>query len=416
MQQMISPGEALEIVLRHTPQLESEKVAHAAALARTLSRDIVAPFALPPFHNSAMDGYAVRAADLRAASAENPVALRVRGTIAAGGENVEVTSGNCARIMTGAPLPAGADAVVMREEVREECDIACFEAAAPAGDFVRRAGSDVERGETVMRRGEIIGGAAWGMLASLDFAQIDVVRRPRVALLVTGDELTSFANPLQPGHIRDSNSYTLRAALEECGAICEYSRTVPDDATELRAHLEEAAAHCDFIFTSGGVSAGDFDLVRDVLLEDAQVHFWKMRIKPGKPAMFATRVLTRESGDIATPILALPGNPVSSLVVFELLARPALLRMQARRTLQRPQIPVRVESDFSSPRGKTEFVRARVRHDEHGFVAALCGDQASGRLSSMLGANALLVVPENTTEVIAGATLTAHLQSLPEED
>lgn len=404
MQQMIGLDEALAIVLRHTPSLSGESVPHAAALHRTLARDVAAPLDLPPFDNSAMDGYALRSDATREASPEVPTALKICGTVAAGGETLFVEAGTCAKIMTGAPLPGGADAVVMREKVREENGLAYFSEAVARGDCVRRAGSDVARGETVLRHGDTIGAAAWGMLASFGAAHIEVVRCPRVALLVTGNELATQNETLAGGQIRDSNSFTLRALIEECGAICEYSRTVRDDEKTLRATLEEAARCCDLLITSGGVSAGDFDLVRDVLLADAQVHFWKMRLKPGKPAMFATR----EFGDKTMPILALPGNPVSVMVVFELLARPALLQMQGRRALHRSQVAVRVESGFSSPRGKTEMVRVRVYADESGALVALpCGDQGSGRLSSMLGANALLAVPEDVAEVADGDILMA---------
>ena len=406
MQQMIGLDEALKIVLQHAPPLSSESVAHAAALHRTLAQDVAAPLDLPPFDNSAMDGYALRSAETRDSSSENPLALRVCGLVAAGGATLLVEAGTCAKIMTGAPLPRGADAVVMREEVREENGVAFFSEAVESGACVRRAGSDVRRGETVLRRGDKIDAAAWGMLASFGADSIEVMRRPRVGLIVTGDELTTHNETLTGGQIRDSNSFTLRAMIEDCGAICEYSRTVRDDEETLRATFAEAAQSCDFLVTSGGVSAGDFDLVRDVTLADAQVHFWKMRLKPGKPAMFATQ----NFGGKTLPILALPGNPVSVMVVFELLARPALLQMQARRTLHRAQVAVRVTNGFSSPRGKTEMVRARVFADESGaLVASSCGDQGSGRLSSMLGANALLIVPEDVTEVADGDILRASL-------
>ncbi len=414
MKQMVTPVEALQIVLDNVCALPPEAVPHAAALGRTLARDVVSNLELPPFDNSSMDGYALLAADVETASPDTPVMLRVLATTAAGdAPQHRVTRGSCLKIMTGAPLPPGADAVVMREETRaeNEGEVLILQAAR-VGQNIRRAGSDVARGERVLRAGTRVRAAEWGMLASLGQHQIEVFRQPRVAIITTGDELAAVGDELKAGQIRDSNSWTLRGLLQSCDAVCAEVRHVRDEEETLRAALRECAATCDAIITSGGVSAGDFDPVRDVLPEVADVRFWKIAMKPGKPVMFA--VMNASDGH-AVPVFGLPGNPVSVMVAFEQFARPALLKMQGRNAARRVVLRACVEQSFDSPDGKEEFVRARVSPDgSDGWRAHVTGDQGSGRLSTMTAANALLLVPADVTHVEPGTSLNAQMTDWPE--
>mgnify|MGYP002779646257 CR=1 FL=1 len=408
---MISPHDARRCVLENVAPLATETITHSEVLGRTLAQDIVAPLDLPPFDNSAMDGYAVRADDLQNASETHPIRLRVLETTAAGDfPEYSIESGTCARIMTGAPVPRGSDAVIMREETREDENSVEILATAKRGQNIRRAGSDVSRGEIVLHRGDLVRAAEWGMLASLGCAQIEVGRRPRVGIVVTGDELVAVDAPLAPGQIRDSNSFTLRALVEECGARVEEIRHARDDVHTLEAALNDLSQTCDAIVTSGGVSMGDFDPVRDVLLQKARVHFWKIAMKPGKPVLFAHW----QQGEYSIPVWGLPGNPVSVMVSFEQFVRPALLQMQGRKFLNRPQLQARLQSDLRSPGGKVEFARALVVPHENGWRAILPGDQSSGRLSTMTRANALVVIPADVTFVAAGDCVTAQMTSWPE--
>jgi molybdopterin molybdotransferase len=419
MKTMVTPDEARAIILERVPVLTSEKQLHSAVLGRTLARDIISPLDLPPFDNSAMDGYAIIAADIQHATEGAPVALACLETVGAGEvPQSAVVSGKCLKIMTGAPLPAGADAVVMREETREDGSATLnsttlnsaveFLVAAAPGQNIRRAGSDVANGETILKAGSLVGAAQWAMLASLGQAEVEVVTRPRVGIIATGAELVAVEAPLLPGQIRDSNSYALRALVESCGAVVAEVRHAGDTPPEFEATLREVAAACDIVITSGGVSAGDFDPVRDVLRDKAEVFFWKISMKPGKPVMFAAFE--------GTPVLGLPGNPASVMVAFEEFARPALLKMGGRRALKRMEVVARMESGLISPENRVEYVRAYLRPTNGEWIAATDDDQGSGRLSTLVRANALIIVPAEKTTVQAGEQLAARLIDCPEID
>ncbi len=406
---LISPDEARRLILERAAPLSAQTVAHGEALGRTLARDIVSTLQLPAFDNSAMDGYALRAADVSDASETAPVKLQILEIIGAGDvPQSTVLRGFCSKIMTGAPLPSGADAVVMREDTRENAQNVEILTTARVGENIRRAGSDVARGEVVLKSGTIIGAAQWAMLASLGLAQIEVFRRPRVAIIVTGAELAAIEAPLGESQIRDSNSFALRALAQNCGAEVVCVRLCGDTCHEFQSVLQETAPLCDAIITSGGVSAGDFDVVRDVLLASAEVIFWKIAMKPGKPLMFAQFE--------GKPVFALPGNPVSVMVAFEEFARPALLKMGGRRALRRPLVDVRIEGDLRSPGGKVEFVRASIRLENGEWRAQFPADQGSGRLSTMTNANALLVIDAQCEYVNAGEMVPARLIDCPEID
>lgn len=406
---MVTPTEALAIILEHSASLPFETIRHEQALGRTLARDVSASVELPPFDNSAMDGYAVVASDLQGASEDAPVRLPCLGTVGAGDiPQSPVAAGHCVKIMTGAPLPAGADAVVMREETRDDGSHIEFLASASEGQNIRRSGSDVTSGEVVLQAGTLVGAGQWALLAALGQARIEVVQRPKVGIIVTGAELAPVDQPLQPGQIRDSNSYALRAMVEGCGAQVTQLRHSGDEAHEFETILREVAQTCDVVITSGGVSAGDFDPVRDVLRDKGQVLFWKIAMKPGKPVMVAMYQ--------NTPVFGLPGNPASVMVAFEEFARPALLKMGGRRALKRIEVEARLDDDLLSPNGRVEYVRAVLRHHQGEWLASVQGDQGSGRLSTFARANALLVVPAEKTRIEAGEFLTARLIDCPETE
>ena len=403
----ITPAEALQIVLDFVRPLAEVQLPHSQVLGMTLSRDVHSGVELPPFDNSAMDGYAVVAADLAAAGPGQPVTLSLLETIGAGEvATATVQPGTCLKIMTGAPLPAGADAVVMREETEQQGARIGFLAKARRGQNIRLKGSDVHCGELVLPAGTAIGAAQWAMLACLGQATVPVRPRPRLAIIATGAELVDVDAPLLPGQIHDSNSFALRGAALDCAAEVVAVRRVGDSLEELTAALQELAPLCDAIVTSGGVSAGDFDPVRDVMHRDARILFWKIAMKPGKPLLFADY--------LGVPLFGLPGNPVSVMVAWEEFVRPALLRLAGRAALNRPVVRATVQNGFTSPLGRVEYVRACVKLGADDWTATTTGDQGSGRLSSMLGSNALLVVPAETTRVQPGDRLPARLTNCPE--
>lgn len=411
MQQMITPDKARRIVLEQTRVLPSETISHAHALHRVLATDIISRLELPPFDNSAMDGYAVIAEDLQSASSKIPVVLRLLETLGAGQTaSLEVQRGSCSKIMTGATMPPGADAVVIREETEEQSDTIFFSTPARLDQNIRHRGNDVILGEKVLLQGTYVRPSEWAMLAALGCAQIEVFSKPRVGIITTGEELVDVGDSLNPGEIHDSNSFALDGLCRESGALTERTR-VGDSIQIVGEKLLEDASRFDCIVTSGGVSAGDFDPVRDALFElqrvgEAIIHFWKIAMKPGKPVMFATL----KNG---VPIFGLPGNPAAVTVSFEQFVRPALLKMTGRKCLNRVQVQAEVLSPFRSPPGKVEFVRVYVRPFENGWQADVTGDQSSGRLSTMTRANALLVVPADVTQVESGQILTAQMTDWP---
>ena len=362
------------------------------ALGRVLALAVVAPHAIPPFANSAMDGYALRGADLPR-DGEKP--FRLAGVMLAGiGEALRVGTNECVRITTGAPLPIGADTVVVKERVRVEHDVVIVPASQSPGANVRPAGEDLAEGETAAHAGEILNAARLGLLASCGRDEVAVTRRPRVALLVTGDELVPLGEPLGFGQIYDSNRYTIASLLEGIGIVPEPVAHVRDDVDSLREALKAAAAVCDVVITSGGVSAGEADHVSHLVAELGRVHFWKVRMKPGMPFL---------CGEIGKAIVfGLPGNPVSSFATFLALVRPGLLAMQGaeddgRRWFARLAAPIRKKHD------RTEFLRARLECGEDGQLRVTPGDrQGSGMLRGAAESDCLIVVPESAQALDTG--------------
>jgi len=403
---MLDVDSALALVVAEFAPLPAASLSLLEACGLVLAEDVVARDDVPPFCNSAMDGYAVRACDTSEAAWQRPVTLRVVGEIAAGeAKALVVTPGTAVRIMTGAPLPAGADAVVRFEETdnpRPSSDVAAkVEVFHPAksGDNVREAGEDIAARSVVARRGRLLGPADLGILASVGRPVVAVHRRPVVAIVSTGDEVLDPDEELAPGKIRNSNAYVLAAMARAWGASVSMLGIARDDRAELSARLRAAAA-ADLIVTSGGVSLGDYDLVKDVLRSEGEVAIWQVRMKPGKPLAF---------GRIgSTPLLGLPGNPVAAAVSFLLFGRPAIRKMLGHADLEPRFIDV-VAGDAIDNRGqRRHFVRVRLEADAAGMLTARSvGEQGAGMLSSLAAANGLLIVPETLEQVQPGTRLQA---------
>jgi molybdopterin molybdotransferase len=394
---MLSVEEAQEKVLSAFQTLETEPVPILESTGRVLADDVRADVDIPPHANSSMDGYAVQAADTATASQDSPTRLRVIGDLPAGHlPKQEVTGGTAIRIMTGAPIPPGADAVVKVEDTETEDGFVHIFTAVEPGNYVRPAGEDVRRGALVLRRGTRIRAQEIGMLAALGNTHVPVARKPRVAILATGDELVPIEESLPPGKIRNTNSYSNAAQVIRHGGEPILLGIARDTVAELTAKIEAGLKQeVDLFLTSGGVSVGDFDLVKDVLAAEGEMDFWRVRMKPGKPLAF---------GHIrGVPILGLPGNPVSVMVSFETFARPALLKMQGAADWVRPTVEATLMDEIAHKDDRRHFVRVRLVWAEAEYHAYLTGAQGSGILSSMVKANALAIIPEDWNSAPSGA-------------
>jgi molybdopterin molybdotransferase len=396
--------EASAHMLAGIEPLGAEDVPLARALGRVLARDVVSPVSLPPWDNASMDGFAVRASDARGATSESPVRLRVMETIAAGRHPTRaVGAGEAARIMTGAPVPAGADSVVRVEDTDAGTTEVSIRDARDVMRNIRQRGEDVRAGAVVMRAGTLIGPAHVGVLSSVGCANPTVYRRPRVAVLATGDELVpvdEFSHVLAGERIVSSNSYALEAAVTAAGGEAVSLGIAPDDRDGLAEKLRGATG-CDMLITSGGVSVGDFDYTRQVVSAlGGTLSLWRVRMRPGAPIGFGTL--------FGAPWVGLPGNPVSSLVTFELFGRPLLRTLGGFDRPHRRTIPVVLDEPIQLGAQLTHFLRVVLTAGDDGVLhARLTGTQSSGALTSMSSADALLVVPAELLEVPAGATLRA---------
>ncbi len=396
----LSVDEARARILERVGPLPAEERELLQALGSVLAEEVRAPNDVPPFANSAMDGFAVRAADV----AHAPVRLPVRGDIPAGASGERLAPGTAARIMTGAPLPSGADAVVRFEDTDAGAETVEIRTGVPAGENVRFAGEDIRKGAVVADAGTVLRAAELGVLATAGRGRLRVVRRPRVAVLSTGDELVQVDEVPGPGKIRDANRYSLAAAVAAAGGTPVPLGIARDTADDLRAALRRAARE-DVIVTSGGVSVGDYDFVKVVMRELGSMNFWSIAMRPGKPVAFG------EIGNV--PIFGLPGNPVSALLTFELFVRPALLRMQGRALLRRPRVKARLIEDVAKPPHLRFFGRAI--HDAASATVRTTGPQGSGILRSMSLANALLDLPVGPSLVAAGSAVDVILTDQPED-
>ncbi len=405
---MISVEEALERILREISPLDVTQVPLPQSLGLVLAQDIVAQEDMPPFANSAMDGFALLSRDSRPRDGQPP-RLRVTGGVAAGYvADHAVEEGTAMRIMTGAPVPPGADTVIQVELTRSAGPdselVEILETVAP-GNNIRPAGEDMRRGQTILLRGSEVGPWEIGVLATLGWAMVPVVRRPHVAIVSTGDEVVDVSETLQPGKIRNSNGYLLEAAIRRTGAEPHRLGIALDTVESLREKFSQAIQY-DLIITSGGVSVGDFDLVKNIMAEQGAINFWRINMRPGKPVAF---------GHIGrVPLLGLPGNPVSAAVTFELFARPVIRKMLGHTRLLRPQIDVVVEDGVSDRAMRRHYVRAQVQWRDGRFVARTTGNQGSNIMTSLLNANALVIVPEGGVEVHPGDITKAIMLDWPE--
>ncbi len=376
-----------------------------------LTDDVAAPWSLPQFDNSSMDGYAVRAEDVAAATKDKPVELPVVTDIAAGSTTHEaIGPGHAARIMTGAPVPKGADAVVPVEQTDGGTVRVKITTPVPEGKFVRRTGEDVKAGDTVLTTGTMLGAAQIGLLAAVGRERVVVRPRPRVVVISTGDELVEPGHPVKKGQITDSNSFMLTAAAREAGAIAYRVPPATDDPSTLLGLIEDQLVRADLVVTSGGVSAGAYDVVKEVLSKQGDVRFDQVAMQPGKPQGFGT------IGSDRTPIFTLPGNPVSAFVSFEVFVRPAIRKMVGASTLHRPSVKAVLEAGIRSPEGRRQFARGRLHTASDGShqVKPLHG-QASHMLADLAYANSLIVIPEQVTEMGPGQLVDAVLLERPKE-
>ncbi len=397
----MSVEEARELVFERVEALPAEQVSLLDALGRVLAEDATSDIDVAPFDNSAMDGFAVRGADLAGAAEGSPVELDVVAHIGAGDWwDGEVGPGQAARIMTGAPVPAGADAVVMVEFTRAVTGDGgigtrvAFEREPKPGEHIRRRGEEVLAGDVVLSAGEVIGPAAIGLLAATGHATVAVHRRPRVAIISTGSELVEVAEKPGPGMIRNSNSYSIAAQVLAAGGVPARFPIVPDDMEATREAFTRAADECDFIVTSGGVSVGDFDYVKPVLEELGEMTFCKVKMRPGNPqTMGAIR---------GVPFFGLPGNPTSTYVGFEIFVRPSLRIMQGHSAIDRPVTKARLSHDVKKKQDRRYYLRGRVERAGDGYEASLPHSQSSALLTAAHRGNCFVVLPEGDGVFPAG--------------
>jgi len=420
---MISVEEAFEKILSHVEVLEPERKPILNCLGQVLAEDVYSTIDIPPLDNSAMDGYALRAEDTRGAGETSPRYLAVVGEVAAGSmPTKEVRPGTAIRIMTGAPLPEGADAVVQFENTDEvnrkssggdlsQIGILC---QAKKELNVRGRGEDIAKGNLILKKGKVLRPQEIGVLASLGRSTALVIRRPIVAILATGDELVGVDQPLAPSKIHDSNNYTIAAEVSRYGGIPKILGIGRDSIQSLTEKIDEGL-DADMLITSGGVSKGDYDIVKDVLAEHGEVGFWTVCMKPGKPLAFGVMKKVEGGRKGKVPHLGLPGNPVSSMITFEQFARPAILKMLGKKILAKPAIRAIIEDDVVDTDGRRLFARVNVTKRGGQYYASVTGPQGSGILTSMAKANGLAVIPESSKGVKAGDMVEVQMLDWGEE-
>jgi molybdopterin molybdotransferase len=423
-QSLMTVEEALDTILAKITPVEAESVPLTQSFNRVLVESITSQVNVPPFANSAMDGYAVIAADTRHASQQSPIVLKVIENIPAGATPLKkLTPRTAARIMTGAPMPAGANAVVRFEETSEygpplspykkdlTDDKVLVYQAVSEGDNVRPAGEDIRTGQVVLQAGHRLRPQDVGVLAAIGQASVAVYRRPRVAILATGDELVDVDESIKPGQIRNSNEYVQAALVERYGGEAVRLGIARDAVNDLTAKIREGLAQgVDLFLTSAGVSIGDFDVVKNVLAAEGEVQFWQVAIKPGKPLAFGVLHGHKQAGHLKdnVPLIGLPGNPVAAMVAFEVFARPAILKLSGQLSWDKAILRA-VLDEVVTNSGRCHFMRAFVRLEEDGYHVTTRGSgvqvQGSGILTSLVWANCLVVVPENVTYLPAGASI-----------
>ncbi len=401
---MISYEEAQELTFKEAKVLEKVKVNLADAFGRVLSADIVAPHSLPSFNNSAMDGYALRSEDTEDGS---KVVLELISEEAAGNfQHLPVNKGQAAMIMTGAPIPPGADAVIPREEVEESPTQIVISRKVKQGENVRFQGEDVKEGETVLERGTLINSPTVGLLAALGFYQVEVYRQPVVGVLATGSELLEVDQPLKPGFIRNSNTYALQAQIASAGANFVNLGVVSDKLEEMVTTLERALSQCDVILTTGGVSMGNYDLVKEAFEKlEARKVFWKVAQKPAKPLAF----YVFERGDNRNYLFGLPGNPGAVAISFEEYVRPFLKLLSGRNDYRAVEIEAKMKHEVKKKRGRLNFLRVKLTYKDGEYLAESVGLQGSGILKTLTRTTGLALIPAEVDYVSAGEKVRVHL-------
>jgi molybdopterin molybdotransferase len=412
---MLSVEQALEKLLDRIETLGTEKSPILECLGQVLAEDVYSDINVPPLDNSAYDGYAARAADIAGADKDSPRILRVIGTIMAGQvPEIHVEAGTTVRIMTGAPVPRGANCVIKFEDTDElirrrdgskqpPTEIGILREVS-ASSNVRPAGESVARGELVLSKGTVIRPSEVGVLASIGRVEVLVIRRPVVAILATGNEVVAAGGPLPEGKIYNSNSYSVAAQVRRYGCIPKLLGIVTDEEDSVASIFGKLEA--DMLITIGGVSMGDYDLIRDVMARHGEVIFWKVRMKPGKPLNFNMVNAVGADGVAGKiPHLGLAGNPVSCMVNFEVFGRSALLKMMGRKNLEKPVIQAEMVDHIKNKDGRRIFARVLVEKRDGKYYARLTGHQGSGILTSMTKANGLAIVPESTSLVDEGEML-----------
>ena len=409
-QDMLSVEDAYQRIMASFSPLEPVSTPVLETLGHALAEDVRSPHDIPPMANSGMDGYAVQGGDIVDAAPGKPRQLKVIGLVAAGQiPSQTVQPGTAVRIMTGAPVPDGADTVVPFEETDEverrkagkPLEEVAIMAALPLGANVRPAGEDVGQGELVLKAGTVMRPAEVGVLASLGLETAKVARTPVVSILATGDELTPLGAPLEGGKIYDSNSFTVAASVIGCGGIAKTLGIAKDDLDDLHRKLEEAA-DADLVITSAGVSKGDYDIVKDVLTQRGDINFWSVRMRPAKPLAFGH---LNGPGGRQVPMLGLPGNPVSAMVAFEMFARPAIRTMLGRRRLGRPTVEGVLTGPIHNFDGRRVYARVEVTRKDGVYHAAPTGPQGSNILTSMSRANGLAICPHDVPAMTQGETV-----------
>ena len=417
---MLSVEEALERILAHFHVLESEERPLLDALGQGLAEDATARHDIPPLDNSAMDGYAIQAASVVGASENSPVMLKVVGAVAAGQlPSDTVGPGTTVRIMTGAPIPPGADSVVPFEETDEverrdsgdSLDQIGVKIPIRLGADIRPAGQDVRRGDTVLTKETTLRPAEIGVLASLGLENVTVVRRPVVAILATGNELLEAGADYAEGKIYDSNSYSIAAGVLRYGGIPKMLGIARDNLDSMNAKLKEGL-DSDMLVTSAGVSKGDYDMVKDGLAQHGEIDFWSVRMRPAKPLAFG--VLRTDDGR-EVPHLGLPGNPVSTMVAFEQFARPAIRKMMGKSVLRKPRITAVLDEPIYNTDGRRVYARVVISKENGAYHARLTGNQSSNLLTSMASANGLAVCPEDLPMKKAGEVVEVLMLDWPED-
>ena len=400
---LLNVSEARQRLLDALSPTGTIRISISEASGRVLGEDVRARYASPPFSNSAMDGFAVQASDVIAATKESPVTLEVAGDIPAGFvQEILLQAGQAIRIMTGAPLPDGANAIVPVEQTdfnyrdvdAQLPDTVKIYAAPESGQYVRLQGEDFKQGEPLLHKGHRIRPQDVGMLAMMGLSEVTVYEKPRVAILSTGDELLPVEADLEPGKIRDTNTYTISSLVESAGGQAVGLGIVPDQFDIVKQRLDEAAdSGVKLIVSSAGVSVGAFDYVRAVVEEYGELNFWRVNMRPGKPLAFGTY---RD-----TPFVGLPGNPVSAFMGFEVFLRPAIYKLAGQMGWERPVLRATLKEMVESD-GRESYLRAIINREDNRLFARLTGHQGSGNLYSLVQANGLIIVPAGVTSVPAG--------------